>query len=86
MTQLPLSSRSSVCVSVDLTGRNAPGGLPLLRGRELAESRPESLSQPLARRLAVCEVLVGYPGVLIFTGALSQPPHHPVLPIQASSV
>lgn len=34
-----------------------PGGLLLLRGRELAESHPESLSQPLARCLAVCEVL-----------------------------
>lgn len=59
-----------------MTRRNVPGGLPLLRGRELAESHAESPPQPLARCLAVCEVLLGYPGVLTHLH-LGHPHSHP---------
>lgn len=60
-----------------VTSGNVLGIHTLLRGRKVAGSHPESLSHPLARRLAVCEVLVGYPGVVIspsmptFTATLS---------------
>lgn len=80
MTQLSLSSSSLVCVSIDLhlhdQWKYSWSTYTLLRGRKAAGSHLESLSHPLAKCLTVCEVLVGYPGVLIFTPAWahSQPP------------
>lgn len=44
-----------------VTSGNVLGVRTLLRGRKASGSHPQSLSHPLARRLAVCEVLVGYP-------------------------
>lgn len=68
-----------------MTSGNVSGELAFLRDRKLAGSHPESRSHPLARCLAACEVLVGYPGVLIFTLDTLTAASAAGIPIRASS-